>query len=87
MQVLYDTLETFGHHSLGKVNENDLNEWDDYGVPFSEQQYTHRPCYISLFKCEYFDQSDPPRMASYFRHLHSCGKVCTISFERPEASP
>ena len=53
MQVLYDTLETFGHHSLGKINE-------DCGVLFSEQQYTHRSCSISLFKCKYFDQSDPP---------------------------
>ena len=60
MQVLYDALETFDHHSLGKINEDDLNEWDDYGVPFSEQQYTHRSCYISLFKCKYFDKSDPP---------------------------
>ena len=60
MQVLYDALETFGHHSLGKINEDDLNEWDDYGVPFSEQQYTHRSCSISLFKCKYFGQSNPP---------------------------
>ena len=27
--------------SLRKVNEDDLNERDDYGMPFSEQQYTH----------------------------------------------
>ena len=26
MQVLYDALEGFGHHSLGKINEDDLNE-------------------------------------------------------------
>ena len=60
LKWLYDALETFGHHSLGKINEDDLNEWDDYGLLFSEQQYTHRSCYISLFKCKYFDQSDPP---------------------------
>ena len=60
MKVLYDALETFGHHCLRKINEDDLNERDDYGVPFSEQQYTHGSCYISLFKCKSFDQSDPP---------------------------
>ena len=42
------------------MNEDDLNERDDYGVPFSEQQYMHGACYISLFKCKSFDQFDPP---------------------------
>ena len=60
MQVLYDTLETFVTISLRKINDDDLNKQDDYGVPFSEQQYTHGSCYISLFKCKSFDQSDPP---------------------------
>ena len=46
--------------SLRKTNEDSLNEQDDYGVPFSEQQYTHGPCYIFLLKYESFDQSDPP---------------------------
>ena len=46
--------------SLRKINEDDLNERDDYGVPFSEQQYTHGSCHISLFKCKSFDLSDPP---------------------------
>ena len=27
---------------------------------FSEQQYTHESCYISLFKCKSVDHSDPP---------------------------
>ena len=61
--------------SLQKVNEDDLNERDDYGVPFSEQQYTHVSCYISLLKCKSFDQSNPPRMASNFRHLLSCSTI------------
>ena len=60
MQVLYDALETFGHPSLRKINEHDLNERVDYPVPFSEQQQAHGSCYISLFKCKSFDQSDPP---------------------------
>ena len=61
MKVLpYDALETFGHHCLRKINEDDLNERDDYGVPFSEQQYTHGSCYISLFRCKSFDQFDTP---------------------------
>ena len=51
---LFDTI------SLRKINEDDLNEQDDYVVPFSEQRYTHGSCYISLFKCKSFDQSDPP---------------------------
>ena len=46
--------------SLQKINENDLNERDDYSVTFSEQQCMHGSCYISLFKCKSFDQSDPP---------------------------
>ena len=40
--------------------EDDLNERHDYGVPFSEQQYTHGCCYIFLFKCKSFDRSDLP---------------------------
>ena len=61
MKVLLDAaLEAFGHHCLRKINEDDLNERDDYSVPFSEQQYTHGSCYISLFKCKSFDQFDPP---------------------------
>ena len=28
--------------SLHKINEDNLNERDDYGVPFSEQQYMHK---------------------------------------------
>ena len=60
MQVIYDALETFVTISLRKINEDDLNEQDDYGVPFSEQQCTHGSCNIYLFKCKSFDQSDPP---------------------------
>ena len=46
--------------SLQKINENNLNERDDYGVSFRKQQYTHGSCYISLFRYKSFDQSDPP---------------------------
>ena len=46
--------------SLRKVNQDNLNERDDYGEPFSEQQYMHGSSYISLFKYKSFDQSDPP---------------------------
>ena len=55
-----DAIETFCHHKFPKTNEDSLNEQDDYGVPFSKQQYMHWSCYISLFKYESFDQSDPP---------------------------
>ena len=40
--------------SLRKINQDNLNERDDYGEPFSEQQCTHESCYISLFKYKYF---------------------------------
>ena len=53
-----------------------LNERDDYSVPFSEQQYMHGSCYISLFKYKSFDQSVWfPRIASNFRHSLSCGTI------------
>ena len=41
------------------MNQDNLNERDDHGEPFSEQQYTHGSCYISLFKYKSFGQSDP----------------------------
>ena len=47
-------LRLFVTISLRKINEDDLNERDDHGVPFSEQQYMR---YISLFKWKSFDQS------------------------------
>ena len=34
-------LRLFVTISLRKINEDDLNERDDYGGPFIEQQYTH----------------------------------------------
>ena len=63
MHVLSNALGTFVTISLRKINEDDYEddygEQDDYGVPFSEQQCTHGSCYISMFKCQSFDQSDP----------------------------
>ena len=46
--------------SLQKINQDDINERDDYGEPSSEQQYTHGSFYISLFKYKSFGKSDPP---------------------------
>ena len=46
--------------SLRKINQDNLNERDDYGEPFSEQQYAHRSSYLSLLKYKSFGQSDPP---------------------------
>ena len=60
MQVVYDALETFFTLSFQKTNEDKLNEPGDYGVLFSEQQYTLGSCYLSFFKRKSFDQSDPP---------------------------
>ena len=44
--------------SLQKINENNLNERDDYGVPFPDEQYRHGSSYISSFKYKSFDQFD-----------------------------
>ena len=46
--------------SLQKINNDNLNERDDYGVLFFEQQYMNGSCFISLFEYKSFDQSDPP---------------------------
>ena len=70
-------LRLFVTVSLQNIDEDDLSERDDYGVPFSKQLYTHGCCYISFFKCTSFDQSDTPRprTASNFRHLLSSGTM------------
>ena len=48
MQVLKSPSWDFCYHNLPKINEDDLNEQHDYGVPFSEQQYTQGACNICL---------------------------------------
>ena len=53
-------LRLFVAISLRKLNEDNLNEPDNYGVPFSEQQYTLGSYKISLFKYKSFDRSNPP---------------------------
>ena len=53
-------LRLFVTISLRNITEDDLNERDDYGEPFNEQQYTHESYYISSLKCKFFNQSDPP---------------------------
>ena len=58
--------------SLQKINEDNLNERNDYGVPFSDQQYRHGSYYISLFKCKSFDQSDRPES---LQNLDICSVV------------
>ena len=52
-------LRLFVTISLRKINEDDLNEQDDYDVPFSEQQYTNGGLVISLCLNANYDQSDP----------------------------
>ena len=59
---------------LQNMNVDNFNDIDDYGAPLCEQQYTHGPCYISLFKFKSFDQSDP-RIDSNSTHLFSCGTI------------
>ena len=63
---------------LGKMKEDYFSQLDDYDEPFCEQQYMHGSClFVCLFKFKSFDQFNspppPPRTASNFRHLLSCG--------------
>ena len=44
------------------MKEDNISQLGDYDAPFCEQQYTHRSCYISLFKFKSFDQLIPPRL-------------------------
>ena len=44
------------------MKENNISQLGDYDMPFCEQQYTHRSCYISQFKFKSFDQIIPPKL-------------------------
>ena len=44
------------------MKEDDISQLGDYDAKFCEQQYTHGPCYISLFKFKSFDQFNPPEL-------------------------
>ena len=50
-------------------------------MPFCEQQYIQRSCYISLFKFKSFDQLDAPQTSLNFRHLLSCGTIESQRFD------
>ena len=66
--------------SSQKINEDNLNERDYYGVSFSHQPYRHGSYFIFLFKYRSFDQSDPPEyITSNLRHLLSCGTIVMFS--------
>ena len=68
--------------SLHKINGDNLNERDDFGVPFSEKQYMRRGLVISLCLNTNPLISLIPRMASKFRHLLSCGTIERINSAR-----
>ena len=44
------------------MKEDNISQLGDYDVPFYEQQYTHRSCYISLFKFKSLGQLIPPKL-------------------------
>ena len=44
---------------LQKMKWDNISQLDDFDAPFCEQQYTHGPCYFSLFKFKSFDQFNP----------------------------
>ena len=61
---------------LQKMKEAYFSQLDDYNEPFCEQQYKHGSClFVCLLKFKSFDQLNPPRTASNFRHLLSCGTM------------
>ena len=79
MQVLkWSTWDVLWPLITQKMKEDDISQLGDYDVPFCEQ-YTHRSCYISLFKFKSFDQlippPPPPQTTSNFRHLLGCGTI------------
>ena len=47
---------------LQKMKGDNISQLCDYDAPFYEQQYTHEPCYISLFKFKSFDQLISPTL-------------------------
>ena len=44
------------------MKEDNISQLGDYDASFYEQQYTHRSCYISLFKFKSFDQFNRPEL-------------------------
>ena len=48
------------------MKEDNISQLGDYDAPFCEQQYTHGPCYISLFEYKSFDQLIPPKLPQIF---------------------
>ena len=76
MQVLkWSSWDFLSPLILQKIKEDNISQLGDYDTPFCEQQYMHGSCCISLFKLKSFDQLLPPRTASNFRHLLSCGTI------------
>ena len=45
-----------------KMKEDNISQLGDYDVSLCEQQYSHRYCYISLFKFKSFDQFNTPKL-------------------------
>ena len=44
------------------MKEDNTSQSGDNDAPFCEQQYTHGPCYISLFKFKSYDQFNTPKL-------------------------
>ena len=79
MQVLkWSSWDFLSPLIIQKMKEDNISQLGDYDMPFCEQQYTHGFCYISLFKLKSFDQLIPPKTASNFRHLLSCGTIVSM---------
>ena len=68
-------LRLFVTISFTKANADDFNQLDDYVAPLCERSKIHGSCSIILFKFKSFDQSNPSRIASNFRHLLSCDTI------------
>ena len=62
------------------MKQDIISQLGDYDAPFCEQQYTHRSCYISLFKFKSFDHLIPPRLPQIldiYSVVHYRTQVCT----------
>ena len=51
-KYLSEALETLPPSVLQKMKYDNISQLDEYDAPFCERQYTHGPCYISLFKIQ-----------------------------------
>ena len=60
------------------MKEDNISQLGGYDAPFCEQQYTHGPGYISLFKFKSFDQSNPPKLPQILDIYSVVGTIADV---------